>query len=371
MQNPPHPHLPLIHRSYTAADITALGRQERGETFYLQSLCYAQSLWQAGLPAQAILQCNRAFSVVLPPQAPVLRQHPWPYRALAWILMHRRPDQFLGNPTRHWQHLATRMVEPHKNLRTWRAWACWYIARRLLPEADFPADDKQLVTENLVEPTFTAIHHALQTHAGTEELSLWMDTLQGAGIQPPHPTDSASAAVIRPIASREAPVIAALAHSIWNAHYPGIISQAQIDYMLAIWYQPGAIAREIEEQGHCFALIEVADQPIGYLACEPQPAQQNLFISKLYLQPQYAGRGLGQQALRWLEELARQQGAHSLSLRVNKNNLKAIRAYLRAGFRIREAICTDIGSGYVMDDYLMEKAGLDRAGQDTASTHQA
>jgi RimJ/RimL family protein N-acetyltransferase len=43
-------------------------------------------------------------------------------------------------------------------------------------------------------------------------------------------------------------------------------------------------------------------------------------------------------------------------LRVNKRNAPAIRSYLRAGFRFTEDIVSDIGSGFVMDDYVMEKA---------------
>ena len=45
-----------------------------------------------------------------------------------------------------------------------------------------------------------------------------------------------------------------------------------------------------------------------------------------------------------------------LQLRVNKANATAIRAYQRFGFAIIEDICTDIGSGFVMDDYRMELA---------------
>jgi hypothetical protein len=43
-------------------------------------------------------------------------------------------------------------------------------------------------------------------------------------------------------------------------------------------------------------------------------------------------------------------------LAVNKNNAKAIAAYHHHGFRIADAVVKEIGSGFVMDDYLMEKA---------------
>jgi len=42
-------------------------------------------------------------------------------------------------------------------------------------------------------------------------------------------------------------------------------------------------------------------------------------------------------------------------LAVNKKNAKAIAAYRKHGFAIRESAVTDIGSGFVMDDYVMAK----------------
>jgi RimJ/RimL family protein N-acetyltransferase len=48
-------------------------------------------------------------------------------------------------------------------------------------------------------------------------------------------------------------------------------------------------------------------------------------------------------------------GCTHLQLRVNKANSPAIRAYQRAGFTFLDDVCTDIGSGFVMDDFRMEK----------------
>ncbi|MFZ4765597.1 MAG: hypothetical protein ACOYMN_11645, partial [Roseimicrobium sp.] len=126
----PCPYLPAPERTYTADDVHALGR-DRSERFYLTALHYAQTLWLQGFPAKALLQVNRALSCWLPDlalhpaasptdlSAPTLA----PYHAKAWMMRHRPEGRFIGNPRRHYQHLASRMVEPHKELRTWRAWA--------------------------------------------------------------------------------------------------------------------------------------------------------------------------------------------------------------------------------------------------------
>jgi len=42
-------------------------------------------------------------------------------------------------------------------------------------------------------------------------------------------------------------------------------------------------------------------------------------------------------------------------LAVNKRNTAAINSYRKYGFAVREAIVDDIGHGFVMDDFIMEK----------------
>lgn len=122
-----------------------------GERFYLQALKCGQSLWQQGLPAQALLMFNRALGADLNGGEEILEQWPLPYPAIAWVMLQRSDDQFIGNPRRHFQHLATRMVEPRKARRSARAWACWLMACQVFP--DCPADEKQIAEEGVVEPS--------------------------------------------------------------------------------------------------------------------------------------------------------------------------------------------------------------------------
>jgi len=68
------------------------------------------------------------------------------------------------------------------------------------------------------------------------------------------------------------------------------------------------------------------------------------------------GRGLGSRLLRHCEREVRAGGAHRLILSVNKRNARAIAAYRRNGFVIADSVVTDIGGGFVMDDYVMAKS---------------
>jgi GNAT superfamily N-acetyltransferase len=259
--------------------------------------------------------------------------------------------QFIGNPRRHWQHLATRMVEPNKELRTWRAWACWYLAKTVLPEADFPSDQKQIREEQIVEPTHEQIADHLQRLSPANDLEFWQRTLESIqGVkQPLHSR-------IRRIGPEELPMVQQLGHAIWLAYYPGIISVEQIRYMLSVWYQPGNMAHEMQARDVWYALVEVEERgAVGYISFEKLALEPVLFINKLYLLPEVHGHGLGGLTLRWAEDRARDLRCKLVRLRVNKRNAPAIRAYLRHGFHFTEDVCSDIGSGFVMDDYVMEK----------------
>ena len=127
----------------------------RGVDFYMDALSFAQGYWMKGKPAQAILQLNKAFSADLPPDAAILSVLPWPYAALELILDHAADGSagFLGNPVRHFQHLATRMSGPRRQERVAHAWRCFHIARRILQgRGDFPLDGRQMIREGIFIP---------------------------------------------------------------------------------------------------------------------------------------------------------------------------------------------------------------------------
>ena len=78
-------------------------------------------------------------------------------------------------------------------------------------------------------------------------------------------------------------------------------------------------------------------------------------LHKLYLLLELHGRGWGSRLLQHCEREIRTAGARRLILAVNKRNTKAIAAYQRNGFVIAESVVTDIGGGFVMDDFIMAK----------------
>ena len=163
-------------------------------------------------------------------------------------------------------------------------------------------------------------------------------------------------AIITPaMSASETAVIAELAGQIWNEHYSSIISRQQIDYMLENFQSAAAIEKQIAD-GMLYFLISNNSQPAGYFAVMPDAKHDQLHISKIYLDAANRGRGDGKQALDYIEQLCRQMHLQKLWLTVNKHNHIAINAYQRWGFNTTGAVVTDIGNGFVMDDYIMEKS---------------
>jgi diamine N-acetyltransferase len=149
--------------------------------------------------------------------------------------------------------------------------------------------------------------------------------------------------------------VAELAGIIWRAHYPGIITPGQIDYMLARGYSHDALRRFIDEPGAGLLLAYAGKRLIGFAAYYRADGAGELKLDKLYVHPDYHGRGVGGRLIARVEAAARAQARHTLILQVNKNNAKAIGAYEKNGFSIREPVVVDIGGGYVMDDFVMAK----------------
>ena len=159
--------------------------------------------------------------------------------------------------------------------------------------------------------------------------------------------------------------LARLAEAIWRAHYSKIITCAQIDYMLAGRYTPEKLRLYLNADDRWLTLLRVDSRAVGYCSYalmddgEMKPGVMKSGVMKLeqlYLLPELRGRTLGKLMLWHVEEQARARGRSTLMLQTNKRNAVAIAFYRKAGFTVREEAVFDIGGGFVMDDYVMEKA---------------
>jgi diamine N-acetyltransferase len=160
---------------------------------------------------------------------------------------------------------------------------------------------------------------------------------------------------ILPVEEKHLAALTELAGIIWRQHYPGIISHAQIDYMLGKMYSLETLRAEMHSQGIRFYRLVVDGQMAGFASIGPLDAPAVWKLHKIYLLPELHGRGLGSRLLQHCEAEARRFGAQRLQLAVNKRNVRPIAAYQRNGFMVAESVVTDFGNGFVMDDFIMAK----------------
>jgi RimJ/RimL family protein N-acetyltransferase len=151
---------------------------------------------------------------------------------------------------------------------------------------------------------------------------------------------------------RDLVLIEEMAKTIWHEHYTPIIGVEQVVYMLEK-FQSAATMRSQIENGYQYFLIIKEETPVGYLSFIKKG--EELFLSKIYILSEERGHGIGRIAFQFIETKARKNHCKKIGLTVNKNNLNSIKAYESAGFKNIGALVQDIGKGFVMDDYLMEK----------------
>ncbi len=145
-----------------------------------------------------------------------------------------------------------------------------------------------------------------------------------------------------------------LAEQVWEPTYKDILSVAQLEYMFGMMYSPKSITEQLETKGHQFLLIKDETNYYGFASYEINCRPGITKIHKLYILPESQGKGVGRLLLAAIEREARNNGNTTITLNVNRFNT-ALNFYNKTGFIKVGTEDIDIGSGYLMEDYIMEK----------------
>ncbi len=159
---------------------------------------------------------------------------------------------------------------------------------------------------------------------------------------------------LRAAADADIPAVQRLADRVWRSHYPGVITTAQIDYMLARGYATEALRGFVAASDAGLELGLRGAELAGFAAWIALEGGE-VKLDKLYVDPALQRAGVGRSLVERVIGHARALGAGVVVLNVNKRNVVARRAYERYGFTLREAVVVDIGGGFVMDDYVMAR----------------
>jgi ribosomal protein S18 acetylase RimI-like enzyme len=158
---------------------------------------------------------------------------------------------------------------------------------------------------------------------------------------------------IRALRDDEVTALNALSAEIWRAHYPGIISVAQIESMLAERYNEAVIREELRRRDIWWDVLLLNGQMTGYTSYFITSVPGTVKIDKLYLHPRAHRKGYGGLLMDHVARRMAAQGCQRLMLAVNRRNRTAIAAYRKHGFVITNTSLKKIAGGFWMDDYIM------------------
>ena len=147
--------------------------------------------------------------------------------------------------------------------------------------------------------------------------------------------------------------LASLANNIWLEYWPSRISLPQTIYMIDKFQSFNAIKYQLEHENYIYNIFYDDDNlDIGYFGISIK--NDFLFLSKLYIKSDFRGLGCGKLALNKIKQYAQKYNKQYIRLTVNKYNTPSINIYKIWGFSQIDSVITDIGQGFVMDDYIME-----------------
>lgn len=154
--------------------------------------------------------------------------------------------------------------------------------------------------------------------------------------------------------SKDISIIQDIAYKTWPDTYGSILSKSQLDYMLQMMYSDKSLLEQINRNVLFFLAYE-EDICLGFASSENNYQNKNVTrLHKLYVLPEAQGKQIGKLLIDKVIAIAKENKSEVVSLNVNKFN-KAYTFYLKMGFEIVAEEDLEIGHGYLMEDYKMEK----------------
>jgi len=157
--------------------------------------------------------------------------------------------------------------------------------------------------------------------------------------------------ILKKISEDDIDSLQKLSQEIWNLHFPGIISNDQINYMLEEMYNTETIKKELIN-GIIWKIFYLNNDPIGYISYSMME-KNKCKLHKLYIHPDFHGKGLGKLGLDDVKNYAIKNNAIEILLNVHRDNIKAIKSYIKYGYKKVKKLDTVFG-GFLLNDFLMK-----------------
>ena len=152
-------------------------------------------------------------------------------------------------------------------------------------------------------------------------------------------------------------ILCDIAPKVWHETFDSILPEGQTDYMIDKFQSDHAVKDQMANQNYRYYLANLDGEYAGFVGFAPHyQGQEEMYLSKVYLLAEYRHQGVVRAMFDLVEEETKKEGLSKIRLTVNKKNTHAEKVYEHYGYQTVEAVESDIGNGYVMDDYIMEKA---------------
>ena len=150
--------------------------------------------------------------------------------------------------------------------------------------------------------------------------------------------------------------LCAIAQEVWHETFDSLLPEGQTDYMIDKFQSDHAVKDQMAHQNYRYYLAKLQGQYAGFVGFAPRyQGEEEMYLSKVYLLAKYRHQGVVKAMFQLVEEQTKQEGLSKIRLTVNKKNTHAAQVYEHYGYKTVEWVESDIGNGYVMDDFVMVK----------------
>ena len=144
-----------------------------------------------------------------------------------------------------------------------------------------------------------------------------------------------------------------LADTIWRECYKGILSDEQIEYMVDRYQSDNVVTKKMINEGYEFYLINNGSTVIGFVSFLKEDNQ--LLLTNLYILQQYREKGYCELVIDKVIKNCKETDIDRVVITLNKMNEEGIKLYTNMGFAKTKEDIQDIGNGFIIDNYLLEK----------------
>jgi len=151
------------------------------------------------------------------------------------------------------------------------------------------------------------------------------------------------------------PFIRQLAEQTFFVTYLPLQPKEKVDYLFGLMYNPSSLSEQMKN-GQRFILAKDETGYQGFASYEINCKKTGVTkIHKIYILPTAQGKGVGKKLIESIAAVARQNKNQTLSLNVFRKN-PAIDFYEKIGFKKIGEVDIDVGNGFTMNDFVMEKS---------------